>query len=47
MQLSTPVQYFKYFITRDILEYISHQTILYSIQCCYMKVFSGTVEDLE
>jgi hypothetical protein len=25
MQLSTPVQYFKYFMTRDILEYMLHK----------------------
>mgnify|MGYP000336018700 CR=1 FL=1 len=47
MQLSSPVQYFKFFMTKEILESTLFQTRLYSVQCCSTKPYRGTVEDLE
>jgi hypothetical protein len=38
MQLSIPVQYFKYFITAGILEYILHQIVLCCFQYCSTNV---------
>ena len=34
MLLSTPIQYFKFFMTREILKHTLHQSTLYSVQQC-------------
>ena len=47
MLLSTPIQYFKFFMTGEIFEHILHQSTLYSVQQCSSKAFNAKVEELE
>ncbi|XP_049809183.1 piggyBac transposable element-derived protein 3-like [Schistocerca nitens] len=47
LELDTPVEYFQYFFTKDIVQYIVQQSNLYSIQCRhnkYVNVSAGEIE---
>ena len=46
-QLSTPLQFFKYFFTDQILCFIAEQTTLYSVQQCPENPFKATKVDIE
>lgn len=46
-ELQSPIEYFKYFFSKEILQLIVHETNLYSIQCRPNKSANVCVEDIE
>lgn len=46
-ELDTFLQYFRYFITPEIVEYITKSTSLYSVQCQPNKPVCATVAEIE
>lgn len=46
-ELDSPIQFFEFFITNEILDYIVDQSCVYSTQQCPTKPLALTVEDLE
>lgn len=45
--LETPVQYFKYFFTNEMIQYIVEQTNVYSVQCRPNKSVNVSTDEIE